>query len=104
MSKAKKNNGCNSTPDAVLEEYRKMKGKSSHASANLSQKIMEITQAGRVVSGDGVGIVQDICIICDSQDVCNPCDWNDFNCRSIDGICITKDGCDTDDFIHIGKK
>jgi hypothetical protein len=90
MSKSKKDTTFNS----ILKEYRRMKGKTS-GNIGLSRKIMEITTAGEKVS---MAELQDICIICDTRDLCQTCDWSDFNCSGIDGICITSDGCDAFDW------
>jgi hypothetical protein len=81
----------------ILDEYRQEKSKTS-SQDSLSRKIMEITRAGR---GFALAQPQDICIICDSQDVCNPCDWNDWHCGTRDGVCITRDSCDMHDLIDV---
>jgi hypothetical protein len=79
-----------------LKKYQQSKSQRSLDSMELSNQVMEIARAGK-----GISEAMDICIICDTRDVCNPCDWNDFHCERLDGVCITQDSCDFDDYIHV---
>jgi hypothetical protein len=81
----------------ILDEYRQEKSKTS-SQDSLSRKIMEITTAGRRFA---IAQPQDICFTCDTSDVCNPCDWNDFHCGGTDGVCIFSDSCDMADGIDV---
>ncbi len=93
MIKSKKSN-------LFLDEYRKAKGKMSDGGSGLSQKIMEITKAGK--SSMPVS-AQAICILCDTSDVCDPCDASDWACGHWEVICITSDSCDMQDEISPRK-
>jgi hypothetical protein len=74
---------------SILERYRKLKGERS--ASDLSQKIMEITRAGRKLAGQ-----QDICILCDRSDYCTTCDATDLFCVLTDDNdwCFFSDSCD----------
>jgi len=78
MSQLKKSK----TTQSILDEYRKSKGKTN---ATLSQKVMEITKAGK----PGLSYPM-VCILCDANDICDPCDWRDMSC-------IFEDSCDLAD-------
>jgi hypothetical protein len=76
--------------ESILDQYSKSK---SLRNATLSEKVMDIVQAGKASSA------QDICIFCDRDDLCQPCDYDDWSCNQEDGwICIFSDHCDWDDY------
>jgi len=100
MSNSKKNSGLENTPEAVLEEYRKMKSKTSQASTGLSRKIMEISRAGVSLPYLWINpdIFGEVCVLCDSSDVCTTCDFSDFDCDGANDVfCVTSDSCDLGD-------
>jgi hypothetical protein len=71
----------------ILSNYRKSK---QNTTATLSEKVMAITKAGKPA---GVSHPM-VCILCDTNDVCDPCDAGDWSCSGGDIICITHDSCD----------
>ncbi len=81
------------TKDSFLEAYRK--AKKTEKNADLSDKIMAITTAG----GTSVTNLQEICVLCDTRDVCDPCDASDWGCGHWEVICIFQDSCDMRDEI-----
>lgn len=100
MSNSKKDSGLENTPDAILEEYRKMKSETSHGNTDLSRKIMEISRAGVSLPYLWIdpAIFGEVCVLCDSSDVCTSCDFSDFSCDGGgDVICGTVDSCDFED-------
>jgi hypothetical protein len=88
MSQFKKNKLSGTS---ILERYRKLKGEKSEI--GLSQKIMEITNAG---AAGNLANEQNICIFCDTRDHCSSCDAGDIICVGTDDTdwCIFTDACD----------
>lgn len=102
MSNSKKDKGFENTPGAILEKYRKMKSETSNGSIGLSEKIMEISRAGMSIPYLWINpdIFGEVCVLCDSSDVCTSCDFSDFSCNGgNDVICVTSDSCDFEDAI-----
>jgi hypothetical protein len=100
MSNSKKDKGFANTPDAILEKYRKMKSEPSNGSIGLSEKIMEISRAGVSLPYLWIdpSIIGEICVLCDSSDVCTSCDFSDFLCGGANDVfCVTSDSCDFED-------
>ncbi len=89
MSNSRKSN-------LFLDEYRKAKGEMSDEDNGLSQKIMEITKAGKSTMPISEQLT---CILCDTRDVCDPCDASDWGCGHWEVICIFSDSCDMRDEI-----
>jgi hypothetical protein len=73
----------------ILENYQLSKANSN---ATLSEKVMAITKAGKPA---GVSHPM-VCILCDTSDLCDPCDAADWACGNVDIICITQDSCDNE--------
>ncbi|MBN2238967.1 MAG: hypothetical protein JW712_04270 [Dehalococcoidales bacterium] len=86
----------------ILRELQRLKGENFKLDPEFARKVVEIAESGKNAV---VRLSQetpeldpqlDTCVLCDKNDVCDPCDASDFLCDGMD-TCIFSDSCASSD-------